>query len=463
MKGEALEKAIPFIRSWLEFHYKRLELPGFVVAIQYQDKVLFNEAYGYANLGTKAKMTPQHIFRIASHSKTFTSTAIMQLQEKGQLNLDDKVVKHIKWLKEHTDKRWQDVTIRQLLSHSAGVIRDGLDCDYWAIQRPFPDKAEFRRELLKADLVYDSNKTMKYSNYGFTLLGEVIDTVSGLPYNDYVTRNIIKPLGLKNTGPEYISSIKDKVATGYSRGDLEKKRLPLSNVDTKAMSSATGFYSTAEDLCKYTLAHYAGNTQILSEDSKKEIHRKHWKVANTKEREEYGLGFTIDYADRHKLIGHGGGFPGYITKTIFDPRKKYTIVVLTNAIDGEAKTIAVGIDKVIQWFQTNYSDHPKHDFKAFEGRFMNLWAINDIISSGNKIVAVSPDTWEPFKEHEELEYIDATTLKIAKANGYSSEGELIHFELAGNKTASSIVYAGSKMVPEAQYLKDYGKQDERRA
>lgn len=123
-----------------------------------------NEAYGYADLEKKTKLTPQHIFRIASHSKTFTATALMQLQEQGKLRIDDYVIDYLPWLKGHKDKRWQKITIRQLMSHGAGVIRDGLNADYWQLERPFPAQEELKGEILEADIDIDNNTKLKYSN-----------------------------------------------------------------------------------------------------------------------------------------------------------------------------------------------------------------------------------------------------------------------------------------------------------
>lgn len=136
-------KSIPkhtltFINSWLTLRQKWETYPGFVVAIAKDGKLLFNNAYGLANLEDNIPMTPDHVFRIASHSKTFTATAIMQLHESGKLQLDDLAVSYLPWLQRHKDERWKTVTLRQLMSHSAGVVRDGLDANYWRLQRDFP-------------------------------------------------------------------------------------------------------------------------------------------------------------------------------------------------------------------------------------------------------------------------------------------------------------------------------------
>src|SRR5205085_690518 len=106
-------------------------------AIQHGSDVLLSRAYGCANLEQRVPLTPRHIFRIASHSKTFTATAIMLLVQRGQLRLDDPVSDHVAWLE-------APVTVRQLLNHVGGISRDGLDSDFWQLERPFPDAAELR-------------------------------------------------------------------------------------------------------------------------------------------------------------------------------------------------------------------------------------------------------------------------------------------------------------------------------
>jgi len=153
MDKTALERAAKYIKDWLRFNYERGDTPGFVVAIAHDGKTIFNEAYGFADLENRTVLTPQHLFRIASHSKTFTATAIMQLQERGKLRIDDSIVDYLPWLKQHKDRRWRSVTIRQLLSHGAGVIRDGLKNDYWSVEELFPSEAEFKKDLLAANLV----------------------------------------------------------------------------------------------------------------------------------------------------------------------------------------------------------------------------------------------------------------------------------------------------------------------
>lgn len=453
MKERVLNKSLEYLKDWLRFRYEREEMPGFAVAISYKGKILLNEAYGYANLENKEKLTTQHIFRIASHSKTFTATAIMQLQEQGKLRIDDYVVDYLPWIKKHKDKRWQKVTIRQLLSHSAGIIRDGKDGNFWSLARPFPNQSQLKKEILDTKLIVDNNTTMKYSNYGYSLLGLIIETISGQKYNDYVLQHIVKTLKLKNTGPEYSKKISEQIVTGYSRRDVGKKRLPIANVNTTAMSPAAGFYSNSEDLCRYFTAHIVNTGELLNDESKKEMQRTQWQIQNTDTKEEYGLGFHIDYLGERRMFGHSGGFPGQITKSLCDPKDKLIVVVLTNAIDGWASYIANNIVNSIDYFQQNSSARAKHDLSKFEGRFMTLWSVIDVIAMGRKIVAVYPDSWDIFIKPDELKYVDSNTLKITKTSSFGSEGELVRYNFDKNNKVISLSYAADKFLPEKEYLR----------
>jgi CubicO group peptidase (beta-lactamase class C family) len=436
-----------------------MDVPGYQVAVAYEGKIVFSKAYGYADLERKQNLNTKHLFRIASHSKTFTATALMQLVEQGKLCLDDYIVDYLPWLKDHKDKRFQKVTIRQLMSHGAGVIRDGIHGDYWQLMEPFPNTEQFKKDMLTTDLVIDTNLKLKYSNFGYSLLGLVIESITNKPYNSVVTDKIVKPLKLKNTGPEYRPEIAGRLVTGYSRTDINKSRLPIAkNIDTRAMSPNTGFYSSAEDLCHYFTAHMLGSKKLLNDESKKEMQRIHWQVENADEYGAYALGLEIEYAGNRRVLGHGGGFPGHSTKSYFDSKNKLVVVVLTNSIDGPASLLANGIFSTIDYYQDNSSKtRPKHDLTKFEGRFMNLFAVCDFVSTGEKIVDVSPNSWKPFDKCEELEFVDSSTLKVTDTNSFNYEGELIHFTFTKEGEPSLVMYSGETMWPETTFLKKQGQ------
>lgn len=448
MNSEKLSKALLFLDPWLAYRYKANEWPGFTVAISHKGKTIFNNSYGYANLERDEKLTPNHIFRIASHSKTFTAVAILQLAEENKITLSDPLTKYLPWLSLHKDKRFQKVTIKQVLAHNAGVIRDGIDSNFWLLAKPFPTAENFQDEILKADLVLSPGKKMKYSNYGFTLLGLVVESASGMSYNDYIIKHIVKPLGLENTGPEYISDIKSKLVTGYSRKDGEQ-RIPFPvEIDTKVMSAATGFYSTSEDLLIYFQALMEGSGKLLSDESKKLMQKGDVKIAKSSTEKKYGLGVITYQMGKHKLFGHGGGFPGQITTTVCDPKEELIITVLTSCIDGSALSFTKGIVSVLDYFENHYKLHTKLHLEKFEGIFQNIFAVSQITSMGNHLICVFPNVYSPFESTEKLKYIDNTKLKIGATNGFYSEGELVEYVFQENGKANHINYAGFKMTPD---------------
>lgn len=452
MNEKALEKSLGFLKDWLRFMYERDNVPGFVVAVSHKGKVLFNEAYGQANIEENEQLKPDHIFRIASHSKTFTATAILQLQERGKLKLDDPVADYVPWLKQHHDKRFLNVTIRQVLSHGAGMIRDGLDSNYWQLDCPFPSLEQFKQDMLEAKLVIDNNIKLKYSNYGYSLLGCVVEAASGQSYKEFIVGSIIQPLGLRNTGVEYVSGLVGKLVTGYTRADFKgKTRRPIKHINTHAMAAATGFYSTSEDLCAFYSALIIGSKKLLSDESKKEMQKAQWQAENVYEATEYGLGLEIAHPKKRRTFGHGGGFPGQVTKTICYPENELVVTVLMNCIDGRVGYAAKNIFNLICYFQDNWQT-PKKEFVKFEGRYMSLWSIFDVVVLGDKLLVGYSDSWELFDWAEELVRAKDNEFKITKADSFASEGESAQFNLNQNGEVKSVTYAGANCLPEKRYM-----------
>lgn len=128
-----LKPAFAYIHDWIEFQVRASQQPGCIVAIAHGGTIVAEYAFGHANLATGEKLTPRHRFRIASHSKSFTSAGIMKLREQRKLRLDDPVGQHVKGLHPQV----AETTIAQILSHSAGLTRDGTAGGQYSDSRPF--------------------------------------------------------------------------------------------------------------------------------------------------------------------------------------------------------------------------------------------------------------------------------------------------------------------------------------
>lgn len=441
--AKRLAAATKYIDSWLEFNFDDYRLPGMSVAIQHGDKLVYSRAFGYANVTKKEKLTTKHAFRIASHSKTFTATAILQLKEAGKLDLDAEINKYLAWFISSKDERVAHVTIRQLLNHTAGVIRDGEDSDYWQLMRPFPEEAELQDYIKTSSLIIDSDEKFKYSNFAYAYLGSVIAAVSGVSFNEYVTKNIVDKLNLKDTGPELDDHARKILATGYGMMLFKKDRKTFEHIDTRALSPATGFYTTPEELCKYFAAHFFGNNTLINDQSKRLMQHGYW-VADEYQ-QKYGLGMANYLKKGWHLYGHSGGCPGFITNTQFDAKKRLVSTVHTNAYDGFSKAINNSIINIIEKFQ-NQAGKDTKNLKKFTGRYYCSWGVLDITLIGDTLFVLHPMNWADVDDIEELSFVDANTLKIEKTDSFSSEGELIHFEFGADGKPTHIRYAGRTLL-----------------
>jgi len=453
-----LFKPATFLGAWLRFQTERCNTPGIAVTIAREGRVLFDQAYGYADLDKQEPLTTRHLFRVASHSKSFTAVAIMQLAQAGRLTIDDPVSKHLRWLREHKDRRLSNLTLRQLMSHGAGIIRDGLDADHWQLRHAFPTAAEVKHLVSRTGLFLDSNSRMKYSNVGYGLLGLVIEAVSGMPYRRYVDERVAGHAGLalRNTHSDYSAALEKKLVTGYTRpyGACGRKAIPK-DVTTGALAAATGFCSTGRDLAKFFAAHFVGSTSNLLDDvSRKEMQHTQWSVRDRREQREYGLGLTIEYAGERRLFGHGGAFPGQRTCTLCDPADQTIVSVLTNFDEADPITINKSIWSALDFFEGDAEGGSRRarEGSRFEGIFVtDIWRAIQIVAADSKIVGLYPESWDPFRDAEELAYVDPSTLKSTGANGYLSEGEPVRFKFAKSGAIASVNYTGTSMWPEAEY------------
>jgi D-alanyl-D-alanine carboxypeptidase len=449
----ALRDAAAYVDRWIAFRREIRDIPGLVVAIRHANDLVLLNAYGFAQLEPAVPMTTRHIFRIASHSKTFTATAIMQLVEAGKLRLDDRASAYVPWLK-------SEVTIRQLMNHVGGIIRDGVDADFWRVEQPFPDLAALR--ALAPDITtLASNTSFKYSNIGYALLGLVIEAASGTPFSQYVKGHIIDRLQLQDTGPEFHPGVSDSIVTGYTAGRLGVPRRAVPNIDTRALSPAAGFYSTAEDLCSYAAAHWFGDERLLSDASKREMQHPAWEVEQSDDR--YGLGFTVQKIGEREMVGHGGGFPGQSTRTLIDPNDQLVVVVLSNtsAPEGLAAPLATEIVRIIDFAQDRSHRNgtpPQRPLDTYTGRFANIGGVGDIAAFGNSLVALAPEADDPVHFVTDLEVIGQDTLRIARTGGYGSQGELVRYERDAQGKVERVIIGGVSAYPEDLFRQRYAAQ-----
>ncbi|NHJ87753.1 MAG: beta-lactamase family protein [Asgard group archaeon] len=426
-KKELIKKSLPLIDKWLDYQTYIKEIPGVAVGIFFEDETIFKKEYGYADIKNKEKLNGSHIFRIASHSKLFTATAIMKLYHEEKLSIDDKVSKYLPWFTSEKDENLQHVRIRHLLTHSSGMTRDGLTA-HWTTHK-FPNLEEIQKQITEGISFYEANELLKYSNFGYTILGQIIEQVSGTSYHDFIKKEILEPLNMVNTVTEITDTSIGKHAIGYGVKFPNKPRKEIEHVSAEIMHSATGLSSNVEDLIKFYQGHFLGNDKLFPDYIKREMQRVHFKSKLT----DWGLGFSIAKIDDDLLVGHGGGYPGFITRSGIIAGKKIILVVLTNAIDGPAATLLWGINKIINYViqkEEKFESIPEKelpDLSDVIGFYESEWGISLFDQIGSKLVLIGPSADNPtegmkiYNHKENLAFISPDEPYNA------SPGELVEF------------------------------------
>jgi CubicO group peptidase (beta-lactamase class C family) len=193
---------------------RKFSIPGGAVAVMRDGKLIYARGFGYADVENKTPVQPDALFRIASVSKTITSAAVMKLVDEGKLELDDRVAPLIAHLAPApgatVDPRWEQITIRHLLNHTGGWDRNKPNGGFDPIDRPViaaaavnaavPASAETLIRYMKGmPLDFNPGEKFAYSNFGYIILGRVIERVSGMPYKEYVRTRVLQPVGANRT------------------------------------------------------------------------------------------------------------------------------------------------------------------------------------------------------------------------------------------------------------------------
>ncbi len=269
---------------------QKYHLPGASLAVARDGRIVYARGFGYSDVDKKEPVQPDALFRIASVTKPFTAAAVLQLVERGKLSLDDKVFDVLELKapeKGKFDKRWKEVTILELLQHRGGWDRDkSFDpmfrsptiCKELDVEPPAKQEAIIRY-MLREPLDFDPGERYAYSNFGYCLLGRVIEKASGMEYEDYVKKEILKPLGIEGMrqGRTLLKDRAEGEVRYYNEGQgtaIMGPRIgksapwPYGCWCLEAMDSHGAWIASAEDLVRFGAAfNNPKKCKILSEKS----------------------------------------------------------------------------------------------------------------------------------------------------------------------------------------------------
>ena len=321
-----LSAAFPEIDRMVGEFMTRSRVPGAAWGIVVDGELAHIGVSGYRELPTKAPVTRDSVFRIASMTKSFTAMAIMKLRDEGKISLDAPVTRYVPELKSlrYPTSDSPRITVRDLLSHAEGFPEDNP----WGDQQLAASEEEFTR-MLQQGIPFSNAPGIayEYSNYGFAILGRVVTNASGLPYRQYISEMILKPLGMTSTTLEPASVPRDRIAHGYRWEDEQWKEEPP--LPDGAFGAMGGMLTSVADLSKYVgvfLSAWpprdeaeAGPVRRASLREMQQIWRSRPATAGRSDAGAttlnsggygYGLRVSQSCAFNH-IVAHSGGLPGF--------------------------------------------------------------------------------------------------------------------------------------------------------
>lgn len=347
---ERMRQFLPVVDQIYKDYAQKNHFAGVSYGIVVGGQLLHTGNVGVINTTSQAPATTQSLFRIASMSKSFTAMAILKLRDEGKLLLSDPVYKYIPEFSQAGKLTGDapDITILHLLTMSAGFPEDNP----WG-DRQLDDTDEELLALVRGGISFsnDPGLTFEYSNLGFALLGKIITNVSRMPYQKYITENIMNPIGMTSSRWEYDDIPDDQLAHGYQWDDTAWKEIPL--LHDGSYGAMGGLICSIEDFAKYMSLHLSAwpprtgpDDGPISRSSIREMHQP-WRfstLASTAKARDgkpcpaaggygYGLGWAMDCNGKVR-ISHSGGLPGFGSQWFIYPDYGFGVVSFSNETYG---------------------------------------------------------------------------------------------------------------------------------
>jgi D-alanyl-D-alanine carboxypeptidase len=302
------------------------DLPGLSLAVVKNGELIKAEGYGLADKDRKVPAARDTVYKIGSVSKQFIAAGIMLLVQEKRLTLDDRISKYL----DDTPSSWAPITIRHLLTHTSGLVRES------PAFTPFKNlaDAELIRAVRPVPLRFAPGSKWEYSNTGYVALAEIIRNVTRQPWTEYLDHKIFTPAGMNVTVPTNTTASIANRAIGYGGRNNERK------VDEWVALRASGaFLSNVLDLAKWDAL--LNTDKILSAAAKREM----WTRVRLSDgsSDPYGLGWHVDTGGGHRRVWHGGGLPGFTSHFVRYLDDNLTVIALSNGDDSDMGSIANGV------------------------------------------------------------------------------------------------------------------------
>lgn len=435
---------------WFQYCVTYSGTPGCQVCIRKAGNLVFNKAYGYADLDKKELYTTGHIGRLSSHSKILTACVMLRLQAEGALSLNDLASEHLPWLRRHPDKRVKQITLRDLLTHRAGLFGNGADGSYWELGKPFLSEKQIRDEVLRDKLVYAPNTDTKYSNIGYALLGMVAQNVTGLTYDQLVQKFILKKLRSLHLQTDYAqTNNNEKYAYGYSKKLYEGKSRAFKHVSTFGMAAAAGLCGNVENTTLLLHELYFGE-KLLEANDQKELLNLCWPIKNSST-DSYGLGTAFNKTNCGLFVGHSGGFPGFTSQTRLWKGTDYIFGFISNTSESISLTAIKSIAHIYLKLQETFTKQEMPSLLV-SAPMMHWWGASLYVVGKEKALWIPMNDWSIGEDAVVLLRRKDGLFESQSISGYSSVGEPVKIFIEGKKIAA-VKFGAFLALPESEFSK----------
>lgn len=306
---------------------QKQRIPGLSLAIVREGKIVKAAGYGLANVELNVPAAPQTVYKIGSVSKQFIAAGILLLVQENKISLDDRIGKFL----EGTPETWKEITVRHLLTHTAGIVREAPGFDPLKIQTD----ADVIKTAYALPLIFAPGERSEYSNTGYFALAEIIRKASGKPWEDYLSERLFTPLAMNDTRATTVTEIVQNRADGYV---LTNNKLQNA-ANFIALRPSGAFLSSVLDLAKWDAALYTD--KILASSVREQM----WSPVklNNGKTHDYGFGWYLDAVGGRKLARHGGSLPGFRAEFVRFTGDKISIIILANGDNSNLGPIALKV------------------------------------------------------------------------------------------------------------------------
>jgi CubicO group peptidase (beta-lactamase class C family) len=306
---------------------KNLSIPGLSLAVVKDGRLIKSAGYGLSNVETATPATPETAYKVASLSKPILATAVMILVQQGKLDLDDKVADYLSG----SPASWQDITVNHLLSHTSGIARDPADYRPYQEQQPMA----VIESAFSMPPQFQPGEKWSYSNVGYFVLAEIVSKAAGMPWSDFVAKQLFEPAGMTSTRLTSVSAIIPNRARGYETGQTGM----LNAEDWIAVRPSGAYVSTVLDLAK--LDTFLDSRSPL-DDSRRTAMKTAVRLLDGKT-VAYGLGWSVDSYLGQPRIHHGGQYPGFRSTWERFESQKMSVIVLANSSRAKVESLALKV------------------------------------------------------------------------------------------------------------------------